>query len=237
MAKRRLLKQKAPITGMKTQIISTIGPSSNSLSVLRAMKKAGMDIARINMKYASVLECLRLLKMLKSINCLSLVDVLDVSSAEKVRHLDFDYIALAFTESAGQLKELKKILPKPKAIAKIETAKGVKNIKEIIKASDGVMVARGDLGRNVPLEKLPFFQKSIIKECNKQKKFVVTATEMLLSMTMNSLPTRAEVTDVANAVLDGSSALMLSEETAIGKHPVGAVKMMDRIVKEAEKTR
>ena len=128
-----------------------------------------MDIARINMKYASVLECLRLLKMLKSINCLSLVDVLDVSSAEKVRHLDFDYIALAFTESAGQLKELKKILPKPKAIAKIETAKRSKNIKEIIKASDGVMVARGDLGRNVPLEKLPFFRRALLKSAINRK--------------------------------------------------------------------
>jgi pyruvate kinase len=149
--------------------------------------------------------------------------------------LKFDYIALAFTECAEQVECLRKIVPSAKIIAKIETGKGVKNIMEIISASDGVMVARGDLGRNVPLEKLPFFQKMIIRECNKKGKFVVTATEMLLSMTDSKTPTRAEVTDVANAVLDGSSALMLSEETAIGKYPVASVKMMDKIVKEAEK--
>ncbi|MFH1066177.1 MAG: pyruvate kinase [Nanoarchaeota archaeon] len=222
---------------MKTQIISTIGPSSNSLPVLKAMKKAGMDIARINMKYASVTECARLLETLKSLRCKSLVDILDINMADKVRNLNFDYLALAFTESAAQIENLRKILPKAKIIAKIETAKGVRDIHEIIKASNGVMVARGDLGRNVPIEKLPFFQKSIIKECNKKKKFVVTATEMLLSMVSSLMPTRAEVTDVANAVLDGSSALMLSEETAIGKYPVEAVKMMDKIVKEAEKAR
>ncbi|MDD4878474.1 MAG: pyruvate kinase [Candidatus Nanoarchaeia archaeon] len=222
---------------MKTQIIATLGPSSSSLSMLKAMKKAGMDIARINMKYASAAECSRLLDILKKINCASLVDVLDVSSAEKARHLEFDYIALAFTERAEQVECLRKIVPSAKIIAKIETAKGVRNINEIIKASDGVMVARGDLGDNVPLEKLPFFQKMIIKECNKKGKFVITATEMLLSMQSSKEPTRAEVTDVANAVLDGSSALMLSEETAIGKYPVESVKMMDRIVKEAEKVR
>ncbi|MBU2637842.1 MAG: hypothetical protein KJ955_02620 [Nanoarchaeota archaeon] len=222
---------------MKTQIIATVGPSSSSIKVLKAMKKAGMDIARINMKYASVSECASLLEKLRILKCKSLVDILNVRMAGKVRHLGFDYIALAFTESAKQLKGLKKLLPKAKTIAKIETAKGVRNITEIIKASNGVMVARGDLGRNVPLEKLPFFQKSIIKECNKRKKFVVTATEMLLSMTDSKEPTRAEVTDVANAVLDGSSALMLSEETAIGKYPVESVAMMDRIVKGAEKAK
>ncbi len=220
---------------MKTQIIATIGPSSSSIQKLKSMKKAGMDIARINMKYASAAECSRLLKLLKSINCLSLVDVLDLSCAEKIRHLEFDYIALAFTESAAQIECLRKIVPSAKIIAKIETAKGVKNIMQIIGTSDGVMVARGDLGRNVPLEKLPFFQKQIIRQCNEKGKFVVTATEMLLSMASNKTPTRAEVTDVANAVLDGSSALMLSEETAIGKYPVESVKMMDRIIKEAEK--
>jgi len=222
---------------MKTQIIATIGPSSNSLSVLMAMKKAGMDIARINMKYASMQECLSLLGLLKKVNCKSLVDIKSISQAGKLKGISFDYLALAFTESAAQVEKLKKILPEAKIIAKIETAKGIKNIHEIIKASHGVMVARGDLGDNVPLEKLPFFQKMIIRECNKKQKFVVTATEMLLSMVSSRIPTRAEVTDVANAVLDGSSALMLSEETAIGKHPAESVKMMDRIVKEAEKAR
>ncbi|MDI6738460.1 MAG: pyruvate kinase [Nanoarchaeota archaeon] len=220
---------------MRTQIIATIGPSSNSLPVLKAMKKAGMDIARINMKYASAGECAKLLKLLKSVKCLSLVDVLNLKSAKKAMRLDFDYIALAFTETAAQVQSLRKIIPNARIIAKIETAKGVRNIAEIIGASDGVMVARGDLGDNVPIEKLPFFQKMIIRECSKKKKFVVTATEMLLSMQNSKEPTRAEVTDVANAVLDGSSALMLSEETAIGKYPAESVKMMDRIVKEAEK--
>lgn len=222
---------------MKTQIIATIGPSSNSLPVLRAMKKAGMDIARINMKYASVKECSLMLALLKEVKCKSLIDIENVGCAKAIKGLSFDYLALAFTETALQVNALRKIIPKAKIIAKIETGKGIRNILEIINASDGVMVARGDLGDNVPLEKLPFFQKMIIRDCNKKNKFVVTATEMLLSMQSSKEPTRAEVTDVANAVLDGSSALMLSEETAIGKYPVESVKMMDKIVKEAEKTR
>ena len=99
------------------------------------------------------------------------------------------------------------------------------------------MVARGDLGRNMILEELPIFQKVIIKKCNQKQKFVVTATEMLLSMTKSKIPSRAEVSDVANAVLDGSNALMLSEETAIGKYPVEAVKTMRKVISKTEKNK
>jgi pyruvate kinase len=113
----------------------------------------------------------------------------------------------------------------------------VRNIDSIINESDGVMVARGDLGNHVPLEELPLFQKMIIRKCNKKRKFVITATEMLLSMINSKIPERAEVSDVANAVLDGSNALMLSEETAIGKYPLEAVSIMHKIITETTKER
>ena len=137
-----------------------------------------------------------------------------------------------------QINEIKKILPKKiKIISKIETKKGLKNIDNIINVSDGIMIARGDLGKNIPYEKLPITQKLIIKKCNKKKVFVITATEMLMSITKAKTPERAEITDIANAVLDGSDALMLSEETAIGNYPSLAVKIMNKIIKETEKNR
>ena len=124
---------------------------------------------------------------------------------------------------------------KIKIISKIETRKGVDNIDELIKVSDGIMIARGDLGKDISFEKIPMIQKSINKKCNKKNIISITATEMMPSMTKYKRPSRAEVTDVANAILEGSEFLLLAEETAIGKYPVLSVKSIKKIIKETEK--
>jgi pyruvate kinase len=145
-----------------------------------------------------------------------------------------DYVALSFVRRAADLAEVKASgLP---VIAKIEKAAAVENMEEIVRAADGVMVARGDLGVEIPIERVPLVQKQLIHLCNREGKPVITATQMLRSMVDSRLPTRAEATDVANAVLDGTDAVMLSEETAVGRYPVEAVKMMGRILGAVEPT-
>lgn len=222
---------------MKIKIIATIGPSTYKIPILKLLKKNGMDVGRINMKHASCQEVARVGKRLSDLGIKVLVDIENIDEIYKIAKLDFDYLALSFTESDDQIKKVRKIINPRKIyiIAKIESKKGIDNIDKIIKEADGIMVARGDLGEHVPLKKLPIFQKMIIKKCNKKGKFVITATEMLLSMIKSKVPTRAEVSDVANAVLDGSDALMLSEETAMGKYPAEAVKIMHDIIAEIYK--
>ena len=151
---------------------------------------------------------------------------------------DMDYIAASFVQKAQDVLAIRKILEEHNShigiISKIENSLGVENIEEIIKVSEGIMVARGDLGVEIPAEEVPLVQKNIIKQCNKQAKPVITATQMLESMVKNPRPTRAEASDVANAILDGSDAIMLSGETASGDYPVEAVKTMRNIAVRTE---
>jgi pyruvate kinase len=157
----------------------------------------------------------------------------DLQIIDFAKKFDVEYIALSFTRNACDVEDLAKIYGGG-IIAKIENYEGVQNVDTILEAANGIMVARGDLGVEIEPEKVPLVQKSIIKKCNQRGKLVVTATEMLESMVHNPQPTRAEVSDVANAILDGSDAVMLSGETAIGQYPVEAVEMMSRIARETE---
>ena len=152
---------------------------------------------------------------------------------------DIDFIAASFVRNAECILEIKAWLkecgaPYIPVIAKIENVEGVDNIDEIIRCADGIMVARGDLGVEIPAEEVPYLQKQIIQKCNDNYKPVIIATQMLDSMIRNPRPTRAEVTDVANAVYDGTDAVMLSGETANGKYPVEALDMMVHIVENTE---
>ena len=164
-------------------------------------------------------------------------DRLDIEFAAK--H-SCDYLALSFVTSANDIREVRDIVENSggdaRIIAKIESQTGIKNIEEIIKSADGIMVARGDLGVEAPMEELPIMQKEIIKKCREYGKFAIVATEMLDSMYSSPRPTRAEISDIANAVIDGTDCVMLSGETAVGKYPIEAVKIMSKTCEYVEST-
>ncbi|MCL5102829.1 MAG: pyruvate kinase [Armatimonadetes bacterium] len=172
-------------------------------------------------------------------------DILGVTDKDK-QDLRFglehgvDWAASSFVRSEDDIKPLRKIMRevgrRVPVVAKIERPEAVKNIHSIIEAYDGIMVARGDLGIELPIDEVPIIQKNIIKHCNRAGKPVITATQMLDSMISNPRPTRAEVTDVANAILDGTDAIMLSGETAMGAFPVESVEMMDKVARRTEKS-
>ena len=149
-----------------------------------------------------------------------------------------DYIALSFVRGVADLEAARRILARRKSkiplIAKLEKPQAISHLEAILEAADGVMVARGDLGVEMPPEKVPIVQKQIIRAANARALPVITATQMLFSMISNPRPTRAEASDVANAILDGTDAVMLSGETAIGRYPVRTVEMISRIIMEAE---
>ncbi len=334
---------------VKTKIISTLGPASNTETIIRKMIIAGMDVARLNFSHGSHSKHLELINLVRKINkkyrrhirilqdleghrirvgelkggkAIKLKkretiyftreniigqdklipfdyegDLKDIKGAEfiyiddgrlilKIKkiekkrvkaevvsggylkenkginlpgaHLKFDditlkdqkdicfgitnnvdYIAQSFVRNKKDILKIKSLikskLPHCLIIAKIENREGLLNIDEIIDVSDGIMIARGDLGISVPIYKIPVIQKSIIEKCNQRKRIVITATQMLEHMVDNPWPTRAEVTDVANAILDGSDFVMLSAETASGRYPFETVKMMNQIINFTEK--
>jgi pyruvate kinase len=182
----------------------------------------------------------------KTINVPGVNLKLDFMSDEDKKDITFaaqhscDYLALSFVNTKEDVSKAREIIKKAGGdaliISKIESHMGIENIDEIIDESDGIMVARGDLGVEIPMEELPTIQKSIIRKCRQKGKFAIVATEMLASMYESPRPTRAEVSDVANAILDGTDCVMLSGETTIGKYPAEAVEIMSRICEHVEST-
>ncbi len=223
----------------KTKIIATIGPATLDASIFNKLIAEGVDFIRINSAYGDYQQYNQILNNLK--NCSDahevkvIYDIKELSKLEYFLNNKLDMIAVSFVNNAEQIKEVKEKSNQSYVIAKIETVEGVGNIDSILSASDGIMIARGDLSEAETIEKIPVLQKDLTRKALASGKFLITATEMLLSMVENPKPTIAEISDVSNAVFDGSNAIMLSEETAIGKYPVKAVSFMRRAIEEAEK--
>jgi len=222
---------------MKTKIIITFGPACGDLRTLKKIVSSGANIIRINTKYIPIKDYGKIKeKINRAGNVKIMIDIKNRNILNKIKDKKFDYLSISFAENSHEIKRIRKMFNKKiKIISKIETKKGVKNIDDLIKVSDGIMIARGDLGKDISFEKIPMIQKMITKKCNKKRISSITATEMMPSMTRYIRPSRAEVTDVVNAILEGSEYLLLAEETAIGKHPILAVKAMKKIIKETEK--
>lgn len=188
-----------------------------------------------------------ILKERKGINMPGANLEFDALTAKDREDLEFgiehevDYVALSFVSDAGDVEQVAEILkprrPQCQIVAKIENRRAIDNIDAIIQAADGIMVARGDMGVAIPIYEVPIVQKHVIAKCNEAGKFVITATQMLEHMTEHARPTRAEVTDVANAILDGTDFVMLSGETAVGRFPSESVHMMNEIIKFTEQAR
>ena len=228
----------------KTKIICTLGPATDG--ILPEMIKAGMNVARMNFSHGSHEEHKARMDAVKAARKelgMPVGIMLDTKGPEiRTKTYKDGKIEIVegqeFTLTTRDIKAILKAHGKEdvEIICKIENMEGVNNIQEILDEANGVMVARGDLGVEVPFEELPEIQKNIIKTCISRGKRVVTATQMLESMAKNPRPTRAEVSDVANAVYDGTSAIMLSGETSVGKYPVETVATMSRIAENAERT-
>ena len=245
-----------PAVERRTKIICTLGPASNTPEVIRGLLGSGMDIARLNLAHSTLDEHGRIVSLFRAVAGEikpAAGILLDLPGSKRHSgdlrsafgpHIEFalsqeaDYIALSYITSAGEVEAVKRLLEEMGAdtpvIAKIERAGALEASGEILDACDGIMVARGDLALEISFEKVPLASKRLVREANWRGKPVITATEMLLSMVRSATPSRAEAADVANAVLDGTAALMLSEETSIGSYPVEAVQTMNRIAREAE---
>lgn len=222
---------------MKTKIIITLGPSCDNLRTLKKIIKSGAEVIRLNTKYISIKDYEKIRQKIEKAGKVKImIDIKKRAVIKKLIDKKFDYLAVSFAENPSEINKIRKMFArKIKIISKIETKKGVENIDSLIKVSDGIMIARGDLGKDISFEKIPMIQKMINKKCNKKGVMSITATEMMPSMVRYTRPSRAEVTDVTNAILEESDFLLLAEETAIGKHPLLSVKNMKKIIKETEK--
>jgi len=222
----------------RTKIIATIGPASEDPVILKQLLVNGTDLCRFNLKH-NTLEwhkgCItKVGEIAKEIEK-EVGIIVDLPSKDKLPDWkEVDFFALSYLTNSSEVKELKEMISNKGlttgVIAKIENKQALDDLENIVEVADGIMVARGDLGIAVPLEELAYWQKKIIDLCRQKNKPVIVATQMLLSMVSNPSPTRAEATDVANAVFDGADALMLSEETAIGKFSDKAVEEMQKII-------
>jgi pyruvate kinase len=244
-----------------TKIVATLGPGSEKKETIVSILRAGATIFRFNLKHNTFAWHSRIIKTTQEIAkrekkpIAILLDFPDFGESNSLSELlaksteklslaakhQADFLAISFVRQAKEIEFFKKLTKKfsfsAKIVAKIEAKEAIDSFEEILKATDAIMIARGDLGQQIPLEKVPLYQKKIIKRCLETGKPVITATQMLESMIQNPFPTRAEVSDVANAVLDYSDAVMLSAETATGKYPVEAVKMMAKICRFWEEKR
>lgn len=249
----------------RTQIIATLGPTSNTEDIISNMIDHNMDVVRLNFSWGTYDEHEDFITKVRSVSSSrgAVIPIIQDLSGPRVQNseghhfaggsvitekdkadiifginLNIEYVAMSYVGKAEDIKELRNVLDgvgsTSKIIAKIERAEAVDNIDEIINIADAIMIARGDLGNAIPMEKVPFVQHDIIKKCNEAMKPVIVATEIMSSMVEKEIPSRADVTDVANAVLSGADALMLSNETAVGKNPVKVIETMEKILIEAE---
>jgi len=231
-----------------TKIVVTVGPAIENPKVLSEIIREGGDVFRFNLKHNTPQWHKKFLKKLKitakrTNKTIATIFDLPSSDYKPFKSLlnqiekEIDFLAISLIKRPEEIEKIKKENFKAKIIAKIETKEAIEKFEEILNVSEALMVARGDLGVNIPLEKIPYFQKEIVKKCLEKGKPVIVATQMLKSMTEHPLPTRAEVSDVANAILDYADALMLSEETSIGRYPQKAVSMMAKIATFWERKR
>ncbi|HEX5625691.1 MAG TPA: pyruvate kinase, partial [Saprospiraceae bacterium] len=197
------------------------------------------DLVRLKCLFGGILSSNKGVNLPDTETSLPSLTEKDLRDLEFILTQPVNWIALSFVRKAQDIEDLLKRIESvghtAKVIAKIEKPEAIKNLDAIIKISNAIMIARGDLGVEFPIEKLPTMQKLIITKCIQRARPVIVATQLMDSMIQNPSPTRAEVTDVANAVLDGADAVMLSAETSVGKHPLLVVKAMNKIINEAEK--
>lgn len=207
---------------------------------LEVIKSNGVDEIMCSVKFGGPLTSRKGFNLPDTKLSIPAMTEKDKSDLQFGLEMKVDWIGLSFVRKAEDIAELKNIIDgyewKPRVIAKIEKPEAMDNIDEIIAATDAVMVARGDLGVEMPMAQVPVIQKRIVKKCIEASKPVIIATQMMESMITNSSPTRAEVNDIANAVMDGADAVMLSAETSVGAYPILAVRNMQQTVAEAEKT-
>ncbi len=208
--------------------------------VMQVLETNGVDAVKLKVIFGGVLSSNKGVNLPETNVSLPSLTEKDLADLKFILTQPVNWIALSFVRSAEDLKDLQKHIDaaghEAKILAKIEKPEAVTKIKKIIKACNAIMIARGDLAVEVPMEKLPGIQKKIIRLCMQYARPVIVATQMMESMIHNPSPSRAEITDVANAVLDGADALMLSGETSVGDHPVAVIEAMNKIIIEAEKT-